>query len=48
MLDVTSKTSTFLDQRLQQIMGDTKVFGGIIVVLIGDTGQLPAVLGRVM
>lgn len=38
----------FMDQRLRQIMSNNLVFGGVIVVLIGDTGQLPTVLGRVM
>ena len=38
----------FMDQRLQQIKCNNFIFGGIIVILIGDTGQLPAVLGRVM
>ena len=38
----------FMDQRLRKIMKNDLVFGGVIVVLIGDNGQLPAVLGRVM
>ena len=38
----------FIDQRLRQIKCNDKIFGGIAVVLIGDTGQLPAVKGRVM
>jgi ATP-dependent DNA helicase PIF1 len=38
----------FMDKRLRQIKGNNTPFGGIIMVLIGDTGQLPAVLGRVL
>ena len=37
-----------MDQRLQQIMCNNFAFGGVIIVLIGDTGQLPAVRSRVM
>lgn len=37
-----------MNQRLQQIMCNNFPFGGIIFVLIGDTGLLPAVRDRVM
>jgi hypothetical protein len=36
----------YTDQILKQVFGNNKPFGGIAVVLIGDTGQIPAVLGR--
>jgi hypothetical protein len=38
----------FMDQRLRQIKANDSPFGGIAIVLIGDTGQLPAVKGRVL
>jgi hypothetical protein len=37
-----------MDKRLRQIKGNNAPFGGFIMVLIGDTGQLPAVLRRVL
>ena len=37
-----------MNEHLQQIKCNTKLFGGIIVVLIGDTGQLPSILGKVI
>jgi hypothetical protein len=38
----------FFSQRLKQIKGNQTLFGGSVVVLTGDTGQLPAVRGRVL
>jgi ATP-dependent DNA helicase PIF1 len=35
----------YLDLRLRQIMGNDSPFGGLIVVLVGDTAQLPPVKG---
>ena len=37
------KALYYIDQRLKQIKGNTNVFGGIIVVFIGDIAQLPPV-----
>ena len=31
----------FINERLQQIMCSENLFGGLVVVLIGDPGQLP-------
>lgn len=33
----------YIDERLKQIMGNSKPFGGLTVVLAGDPAQLPAV-----
>jgi Helitron helicase-like domain at N-terminus/PIF1-like helicase len=35
----------YIDQRLQEIKGTNRIFGGIIVILVGDTAQLPPVGG---
>ena len=35
----------WVDKRLKQIMGNNLPFGGVAIVLIGDPGQLPAILG---
>ena len=37
------KALYFVSERLKQVMGNTTVFGGVCVVLIGDPGQLPPV-----
>lgn len=34
-----------INKRLQEIMGNNRLFGGIVVVLVGDTAQLPPVGG---
>jgi PIF1-like helicase len=34
-----------INKRLQQLMENTRLFGGLIVVLVGDSAQLPPVLG---
>ena len=47
MLDAAFKK--ILHRRLHQIKyNDTLVLGSIVVVLIGNTGKMPAVRGRVM
>jgi len=36
----------FINERLKQILCSDALFGGIVVVLIGDPGQLPPVKGK--
>ena len=48
MFDVKSKISIFMDQCLQQIMFNTNIIGGIVIVLIWYTGHLVAVLGKLI
>ena len=37
---------SFIDKRLKQIMHNQKPFGGLVIVLVGDPGQLPPVNGN--
>ena len=36
----------FINERLKQIMCSNDLFGGLVVVLVGDPGQLPPVKGK--
>ena len=40
---IGQKTLHYTIQQLQQIIGIDKPFGGVVIVMFGDPGQLPLV-----
>ena len=38
----------YLNERLKEIMGNNRLFGGLAILMVGDIGQLPLVQGKVL
>ena len=38
----------YLNERLKEIMGNNRLFGGLAILMVGDIGQLPPVQGKVL